>query len=152
MNAKHQRQETLVALLESEKLSNQHEVVEKMRARGFDVTQPSISRDFRELGVVKLGGGYILARAGFERVNGAASVAGGRVRTVERAGPNLLVARTEIGAANVVALELDRQSLDGIAGTIAGDDTVFIATKNRSVQDQLIHRLLALSEDDQPRR
>jgi transcriptional regulator of arginine metabolism len=79
-------------------------------------------------------------------------VAGGRVRTVERAGPNLLVARTEIGAANVVALELDRQSLDGIAGTIAGDDTVFIATKNRSVQDQLIHRLLALSEDDQPRR
>jgi transcriptional regulator of arginine metabolism len=63
------------------------------------------------------------------------------LRSVTPAGPNLLVMRTAIGAAQRVGLVLDRSAWPGIVGTIAGDDTVFIATESAHAQKNLITRI-----------
>lgn len=138
--SKKNRHSALITAIENRLYSSQDGVVDHMRSLGFEVTQPSISRDFRELGVVKLAGRYVLADRAKARPPAAEDVAQ-LVTGLEAAGPNLLIVRTEIGAANVVALEIDRLPVDGVAGTIAGDDTIFIATKGRAAQDQLARRL-----------
>ena len=134
---KQHRQQQLVEILNRESLSSQVEVVRQMRSKGFDVTQPSISRDFRELGVVKLSGRYVVdAASGRGEVAQEKGIpnADDLVLGIQEAGPNLLVVRTREGAANVVAAAIDRQAHESIVGTIAGDDTIFVATASGDTQ------------------
>jgi transcriptional regulator of arginine metabolism len=63
------------------------------------------------------------------------------VRELKRAGPSITVIRTTIGAAQSVAVAIDKAEWPEVAGTISGDDTIFIATANARAQDELVSRL-----------
>lgn len=123
------RRQAIRQLLGASPAATQKQLVDALTALGFLATQSSISRDLRELGVIKTSRGYELSGTepgGDEEV---AAVAG-LLRDLQAAGPNLLVIRTAIGAAQRVALALDRTAWPEIVGNVGGDDTVFTATQN----------------------
>jgi transcriptional regulator of arginine metabolism len=134
------RQSRLVRLLADRSFGKQEEIVQALRREGFDATQSSVSRDFRDLGVVKVAGRYVRMRD-VGRSFAVSEARGNLVTAVDTAGPNLIIVKTPIGAANVVALSLDARDLPGLVGTVAGDDTVFIATRNRAAQGRIIEAL-----------
>ena len=139
------RREAIRQLVGSQAIRSQEELARLLRAEGIEAAQPTLSRDIHELGLVKGPEGYGLpgAEAAASGPEGGASVAGRRLERVERlvrqfvlsiepAG-TVVVLRTPPADAQPVALALDAASLDGIAGTLAGDDTIFLAA--RSVRD-----------------
>lgn len=134
------RRETLRRLLESGPAATQQALVDALVARGFDATQSSVSRDLRDLGAVKTAAGYELRAPAPAADVGIAEVAD-LLRDVLPAGANLLVIKTAIGAAQRVALALDRSGWPEIVGNVGGDDTIFTATPNARAQRALIHRI-----------
>ena len=142
MRHKSDRQRALLGIVGSRLVSNQAEMVRLLRTSGIDATQASVSRDIRELGLVKIDGSYGRpeAMAG-DDADDLGSGRNGLVTSMEPAGANLIVVRTAVGAANAVAVELDKLKLQGIVGTVAGDDTFFVAVKSRSGQGRVLARL-----------
>jgi transcriptional regulator of arginine metabolism len=135
------RRRAIAQLLESNTIVRQTELVKLLRAEGYHATQSSVSRDLKDMGAAKLNSGYSLP----ERLNGdneqqLASVAE-FVRDLRPAGPNMLVITTAIGAAQRVALTLDRINWPEIVGTLSGDDTIFIATTGAAQLRRLTSRL-----------
>jgi transcriptional regulator of arginine metabolism len=150
---------------------SQAELVERLRARGFDVTQSSVSRDLRDLRVGKVAGRYVLPATFFSSPEGSASSSGPSSRRitdtagaagsedplaseiarwvvgVHTAGPNLLVVKTVEGAAMQVAANLDQAAWSEVAGTVAGDDTIFVATAGRAAQNRVARRLTSSGTD-----
>ena len=106
---KPERQAALLRLIRSRPVENQEQIVALMRREGFRVTQASVSRDIRELGLVKLAGRYVSAeRALAAPANGAhAELEVGLITGLEPIGANLVVVKTRIGAASSVAVVLD---------------------------------------------
>lgn len=141
-HAKHERQSYLVDLIRRQPIGTQHEIVQHLLEAGFTVNQSSVSRDIRELGLIKTGGRYATPDAPAE-VSGPAGVQlrTGLVTGIETAGSTLIVVRTTEGSASAVGLALDRLGLPEIVGTIAGDDTVFVAVRSRSAQGRVVARL-----------
>jgi len=118
----------------------QQSLVAERAGRGFMATQSSVSRDLREIGAIKTARGYELEiddAAGHAEL----SAIGEFVRAILPAGPHLLVLRTAIGAAQRVALALDRSGWPEMVGNIGGDDTVFVATDSAHHQKILAARL-----------
>ena len=136
----HLRRQEISNLLRRHEVQNQAQLLELLAAGGFQVTQPQLSRDLRALRAVKRDGAYRLS----ERVTPLAKLAS-LLRDARPAGPDLLVVRCEPGAASAVARALEGEDLEGLAGTIAGDDTVFVALDERqhgtAILD-LIHSLI----------
>jgi transcriptional regulator of arginine metabolism len=135
-----QRRDAIRELLTSKPAATQASLVRALERLGFGATQSSVSRDLRELGAVKTAAGYELPagpEAGDEQVAAVADL----LRSITPAGSNLLVIRTGIGAAQRVGLALDRSGWSGMVGTIAGDDTVFVATDSAHAQKNLISRI-----------
>jgi len=118
--------------------------VRLLKKEGYDATQSSISRDLRDLGVLKASGRYVLAPDEVTRANGDFGTLAQFVRQLRRAGPAITVLRTTIGAAQSVAVAIDRAEWPEVAGTLSGDDTIFIATASARAQDELIGRLRSL--------
>ena len=115
-----------------------------LKKAGHEVTQSSISRDLRDLGVLKASGRYVLPAEELTRTNGDFGTLAQFVRQLRLAGPTIIVLRTTIGAAQSVAVAIDRAEWPEVAGTLSGDDTIFIATANARAQDKLVGRLRAL--------
>lgn len=113
-------------LLLHEEIGSQELLAQKLAAAGFACTQSSVSRDLADLGVSKSGGRYALPQA--------ARLAALGIRSAKPAGPNLLVLRTEVGAAQLAAFQIDQMGIPEIVGTVAGDDTIFVATASRDDQ------------------
>lgn len=153
MESKVERQRELIELLENRVFRSQGQVVQAMQERGFNVTQPSISRDFRELGVVKMSGRYLpVDRPGARMLHDKLDVNPlSLITSVSTAGPHLLVVMTHVGAASVVGLAIDSLELHEIVGTIAGDDTVFIAATGEGGQERVLQMLheIALRNEQQ---
>jgi len=129
---KRRRQQKLIELIRINKIETQEQLVKFLEDAGFNVTQSSISRDLDELGIYKKGGFYVVpeleeARFGF--------------LGLETAGDNLIVVRCESGLASAVAVRIDREKIEEIVGTVAGDDTVFVAVKNRDDQKIAIKKI-----------
>ncbi len=132
---KHQRQHRVAKLLEIGPVSSQAQLVDLLAAEGIEATQTTVSRDLDELGAVKVrlpGGesGYALPELPTQQI-----APGDHLRrvlgewAVEVAwSANLVVVRTPPGSAHVVGSALDRSGLDGLVGTVAGDDTVLVVT------------------------
>ena len=139
-----ERRQAVVRILRSGVVHRQEDLVRLLRAEGYDVTQSSISRDLRDLGVLKASGRYVLPPDEVTRTQGDFAMLAQFVRGMRRAGPSLTVLRTTIGAAQSVAVAIDRAEWPEVSGTLSGDDTIFIATASRHAQDQLIARLQAL--------
>ncbi len=149
------RQARIVAILSSAAVSSQSELAALLADEGIDDTQATLSRDLEELGAVKLRGAdggvgvYIVPEDG-SPVRG---VSGGTARLSRLlsellvsvdASANLAVLRTPPGAAHYLASALDRAALPYVVGTIAGDDTVFVAAREPMTGAELAGTLESL--------
>jgi transcriptional regulator of arginine metabolism len=119
----------------------QAELVDLLRAEGYPATQSSVSRDLRDLGAVKQKNGYSLRKPVEVGNEESLHVVAEFVRDIRPAGPNLLVIMTAVGAAQRVAVTLDRIGWPEIVATLSGDDTIFVATVGSNQQRRLRSRL-----------
>ena len=141
---KHQRQHRIARLLEQQAVTSQAQLVDLLAAAGVEATQTTVSRDLEELGALKvrLPGGesaYALAELPSQQVapvDHLRRVLGEWAVEVESSN-NLVVLRTPPGCAHVVGSALDRSGIDGVVGTVAGDDTVLVVV----AEDHDAHRL-----------
>ena len=144
------RQREILEILAGARVTSQLELVEGLRARGIAATQSSVSRDLRDLGVAWVGGRYALpptqATNGGERSDPAVAEIAPFLRAVKPAGPHLTVVLTAAGAAQSVGVAIDRAGWAEVVGTMAGDDTVFVATASARHQQRLIQRLESFLE------
>lgn len=140
------RLRAILEIVATHPVETQEELAELLARRGHEVTQSSVSRDVAELGLVKADGVYRRPPVPVE--NGAdpnaRRVARG-VLQVDAAGPWLLVLHTPPGEANAVAIALDRLAWKGVAGTIAGDDTIFVAVESEEAREVVRKELRALN-------
>jgi transcriptional regulator of arginine metabolism len=141
----------LRTLLEEHGLSTQEELRDKLEKMDFDITQSTVSRDLRKLGAMKSVDAE--GRIAYRLPNELEPVvpSDSLVREVENNG-TLIVIHTAVGCANLVARQLDRDRSDDILGTIAGDDTIFVAptspgSKGMKKALEAIHTRLGLSDD-----
>ena len=133
------RQTAILEAISQEEVGTQNDLVKALKKRGIAATQVSISRDIAELGLVKAGGAY---RPGStEAAPDAEMPLRTFVRAVAAAGANLTVIRCDTGAAPRVGLALDQLALSGVVGTLAGDDTVFVASDTAAAQKRLVEFL-----------
>jgi transcriptional regulator of arginine metabolism len=133
------RQAAILSAISEEEIATQNDLVKALKKRGIGATQVSISRDIAELGLVKAGGVYKAASG--EAAPDVEMPLRTFVRSVVPAGPNLTVIRCDTGAAPRVGLALDQLDMPGVAGTLAGDDTVFVASDSASSQKKLVEFL-----------
>ena len=138
-----ERKSAIVRILRQHVCESQDEVVAYLRKDGFEIKQSSISRDFRDLGVAKVGGRYVAV----QEDNSTTLFIGSKILSSIPVGDNLVVVRTETGAASIVALKFDQLDIAGVAGSLAGDDTVFIATSTKKAQRRVLDVFGTASHD-----
>jgi transcriptional regulator of arginine metabolism len=140
MSDKRTRQTALLDLTRDRSVATQEEMVALLRERGFLSTQSSISRDVRELGLVRINGRYVPAAAATadESAKRLPDYDNELIMYVEPVGANLIVVKTPPGSASPVAIDMDRLGSPDIVGTVAGDDTVFVAVRSRAAQGRVV--------------
>lgn len=140
------RQAVLLEIIQEHDIDTQEELLEKLRERNFNVTQATISRDINELKLIKVpieNGKYkyvpkqqdeLDTQSNFRNLFRTA------VRSIDFA-QNMIVLKTTSGMAQGVCVALDSIEMDGILGTIAGDDTIFVVTSSNSKSASLASEL-----------
>ena len=131
------RRDMILQILRDQSVRSQDELLKLLRRKGVRITQPTLSRDIHELGVAKTPTGYVLPTEieamSFtsldRREEKLEQVIRNFVLSAEKAG-TLVVVKTIVAAAQPVARALDEASLPEVVGTIGGDDTIFLATRN----------------------
>ncbi len=131
------RQSAILEAVAVEEIPTQNDLVRALRRRGVEATQVSVSRDIAELGLVKAGGVYRPAPTEGGPLDPELPLRTS-VRRVLPAGSHLTVVRCDAGTAPRVGLVLDGLALPGLVGTLAGDDTVFVASDSAAAQKTLI--------------
>ena len=146
------RQRQIRDLLDQRLIRTQQELAAALRERGFRATQATISRDVTELGLVKANRDGIQAYALPPRLIEAETSGEDRLRKLLKDLPVeiresglLLVVRTLPGSAHAIAAALDRARWPEVAGSIAGDDTLFIAFADRVALQRIRRRLLQIA-------
>ena len=147
------RQRAIRDLVEQRPIRTQQELAAALRERGFRTTQATISRDVAELGLIKAGRSGMQAYAIPPRLREADTSGEDRIRTllgdmpveIREAG-TMLVLKTLPGSAHPLAAALDRARWPEVAGSIAGDDTVFVAFSDRGALGRVKRRLMELAE------
>lgn len=137
------RRNTILRHLRAGSVRRQSDLVNLLKQDGFEVTQSSVSRDMRELGVLKAQGRYLPPDADVTPAQDNFATIARFVREIRTAGPSITVIRTSTGAAGSVAVAIDRANWPEIVGSIQGDDTIFIATEDGAAQASLRERLRA---------
>lgn len=129
----------ILDLIRANQIGTQEELTEMLESEKISATQSSISRDLVELGIIKVNGIYTLPEtrsdAGFFGL-----------RSLETAGENLLVAKCELGLASAVCVKIDAEEINEIIGTIAGEDTIFIALKDAKTQKTAMRKIWEIFE------
>jgi transcriptional regulator of arginine metabolism len=138
------RRNAILRILRGGVVRRQAEIAQLLRQNGFAVTQSSVSRDLRELGVLKASGRYLPPPDEVAHALGNFRTLAPFVRAVKPAGPSITVLRTTTGAAQSVAVAIDGADWPEVVGTISGDDTIFIATPDAPAQQRLLERLHTL--------
>lgn len=133
---KETRQKKILSLIRAKPIGTQEELKSLLERAGVPATQSSVSRDLEELGVVKHRGHYAVPRA-----NGAAARG---LLSLDLSGDNLVIARTEPGLASAVAVEIDGAAIIEIVGTLAGEDTIFVAVKDQKSQRVVMKKIWEL--------
>lgn len=149
------RQARIAELLEGSEIRSQQGLSERLAAEGFGVTQGTLSRDLVDVGAVRVrnaSGDLVYALPGDEprgrpRLDRLAAVCAEVLLSAE-ASANLVVLRTPPAAAQYLALAIDRAGLTEVLGTIAGDDTILLITRDPVGGQALATRLLTLSGRD----
>jgi transcriptional regulator of arginine metabolism len=131
-----ERQKKLLRLIQAKPMGTQEELRNYLERAGVPATQSSVSRDLEELGIVKHHGHYTIPKP-----NGAGARG---LLSLDLSGENLVVARTEPGLASAVAVEIDAAAIREIVGTLAGEDTIFIAVTDHKAQRSALKKLWEL--------
>jgi transcriptional regulator of arginine metabolism len=132
---KAQRQSAILEVVEHEAVRSQEQLRHYLAARGFDVTQATLSRDIKELGLLKRSSDGAYQPSGLESA-APASALDTLARTLAEyllnveAVQQLVVVKTGTGQAQILAVAIDRARLTDVAGTIAGDDTILIVARD----------------------
>jgi transcriptional regulator of arginine metabolism len=134
----------ILELITTRPVRTQEELAEALTAQGWDVTQSSVSRDISALRLIKVDGAYRRPPPRAARIDPDEQRVAEGVLTVERAGDALVVLHTPPGEANHVAVALDRLAWPEVIGTIAGDDTIFLAVKDPSAQRRVVRAVRGL--------
>ena len=136
------RQQLILQLIENGKVANQEDLRRALARQGQQVTQATLSRDIHELGIVKTGNGYAVAReaAGEPALPSAERLVREFVLSVREA-QNQLVLKTSIGSAQPVAAALDAVGWEEMLGSIAGDDTILIICENKHHAERVADRI-----------
>jgi len=136
---KHERQQKILSLIQAKPIGTQEDLRLLLERSGVPATQSSVSRDLEELGVVKQHGHYTLPRT-----NGASARG---LLSLDQAGESLVIARTLPGLASAVAVEIDAAAMPEVVGTIAGEDTIFIAVRDAKSQRATIKQVWELFDE-----
>ena len=152
VSLKQQRQQAIGRLIGQHPVANQPQLLDLLGGEGITATQATVSRDLEELGVIKVRvpgrqSVYALPELETDRIvpwDQLRRVLGEWVGEVA-VSANLVVLRTPPGCAHVVASALDRSGLDGLVGTVAGDDTLLCVAAETTTGSELADRLRALS-------
>jgi len=152
MKSKTDRQKAILDVLAKNAIATQSELKDRLKARGIEADQATLSRDVRELGLVKTSeDGTHYRYAPLEAVSPPAPMKAGAilarlVRKIECSG-NLLVLKTDPGEASPVGLALDRMGWAEVAGTVAGDDTLLVVAREGVPARKLAKKLLDLKSN-----
>ena len=149
------RRDEILTLIREETIHSQEELQQRLASRGVVVAQPTLSRDLRELGLAKSPRGYVAPGAGGtfgdpgedreQRETGMERAFRTFVQRVAVAHA-LVIVKTPPAAAHTVGLAIDKAELPEIVGSVAGDDTVFLATESPEVAGKLAARLTEILE------
>lgn len=139
------RQSQILELIDKEAITSQESLREHLQGREISVTQATLSRDLKELGLVKRAGDGAYVRPGAERSDAAMGEQMRRavtalVRSFERV-ESMVVVRTDPGQANGLAVLIDRSRLPEVAGTLAGDDTILLVCRGMENAVQVERKL-----------
>jgi transcriptional regulator of arginine metabolism len=135
----------ILELISTRPIHTQEELADSLTALGWEVTQSSVSRDIAALRLVKVNGAYRRPPPQGLRIDPDELRVSEGVLTIEAAGDALVVLHTPPGEANHVAVALDRLAWTEVLGSIAGDDTIFLAVKHSRAQRQVLRELRRLS-------
>jgi transcriptional regulator of arginine metabolism len=135
----------ILELISTRAVRTQEELAEALTAQGWEVTQSSVSRDITALRLVKVDGAYRRPPRGAPAADPDELRIAEGVLTIEPAGEALVVLHTPPGEANRVAVALDRLAWPEVIGTIAGDDTIFLAVKDSAAQRRVTRAVRRLS-------
>ena len=156
------RQQRIVEILAATPVRSQTELLDHLAADGIEVTQATLSRDLVDVGAERVRVGkslvYAVPGEGGDRTGRPATDGEGRgtrlpslcheLLVAAEASANLVILRTPPGAANFLASALDHATIDGVLGTIAGDDTIMVVTRGASASRDLVDRLMAYTRRD----
>ncbi|MCT4661281.1 MAG: arginine repressor [Tissierellales bacterium] len=148
---KYARQEKILKIIRDHDVETQEDLTKYLRELGIDITQATISRDIKELGLVKVMGKNGKYRyASFQNAGDGATerlmkIFGSSIVSITPAG-HLLVIKTIPGAAQVSASAVDALGIEEIIGTIAGDDTIFIAINDKTRMNYILDIFYKLIE------
>ena len=135
---KRERQQKILDLIRAKPVGTQEDLRTLLDRAGVPATQSSVSRDLEELGVVKQHGHYTLPRT-----NGGAARG---LLSLDHAGDSLIIARTVPGHASPVAVEIEAAAMPEVVGTIAGEDTIFIAVRDAKAQRTALKQIWEMFE------
>ena len=130
---KRERQKRILNLIRAKRIGTQEELRAELERSGVPATQSSVSRDLDELGVVKHHGFYALPQANGYAARGLVGL--------DIAGDVLVIAKCLPGRASAVAVEIDDAAITEIVGTLAGEDTIFIATHDQKSQRAVLKKI-----------
>ncbi len=140
---KKRRQEAIVNLINNNSIETQEELLSLLTENGFNTTQATVSRDIKELNVTKITYDGNKHKYVVGRINDTAGVKsykhllGNCIISMDYA-ENIVVVKTVAGMAMAVAAAIDGLSLDDIVGSIAGDDTIFLAIRHSNLAEKVI--------------
>ncbi len=137
MSETRRRREAILQMVHRENIATQTQFREELAKLGFETTQTTVSRDIRTLNLSKVSGRYAVP----VQSDGAISKLKGRVQKLLPAGPHMAVIHTALGDASSVAVVLDAAEDNDLAGTIAGDDTIFAAFDSETQRNRWMNRL-----------
>jgi transcriptional regulator of arginine metabolism len=140
------RQSTILELIDRYDIETQDELSEVLREKGFEVTQATISRDIKELKLIKVQSGngtYKYAASGTEqsgKLDVLKRIFRDTVVSMQQAA-SLIVIKTLTGSANAAAEAIDKLEMPDIVGTLAGDNTIFIAVREEGMEKKILEEL-----------
>ncbi|MBE6638431.1 MAG: arginine repressor [Ruminococcaceae bacterium] len=146
---KNSRQKQILQLIAEYEITTQEDLIEKLRESGFTVTQATISRDIKQLKLIKIAGEndtykYAVSGEGIVTVNAKyTNILMETVTEVDYAG-NLIVVKTFNGMAMAAGAAIDAMKWNGVLGCIAGDDTIFIAMRSEAFAKEISDRIITL--------
>lgn len=143
------RQLRILELVATQSIRTQEELSARLAEGGWEVTQPTLSRDIQQLGLVKMEGAYRRPPAGeqFAPDSDERRIAEGMLGA-DPAGDALVVIHTPPGEANRVGAALDRLAWPGVVGTIAGDDTILVAVRDKAAQRRFLKALREVRSEE----